>query len=231
MQIDGIQKLTLLDYPGYTACTIFLGGCNFRCPFCHNASLVHENGQGAAMGEEEFLRFLEKRKGVLDGVCISGGEPLIHPQLESLIRRIKEKGYLIKLDTNGSFPKKLEKFLDEKLLDYVAMDMKNSKEKYRETAGANDLDLGLIEESRNLIMDAKIPYEFRTTIVKEFHQMEDVEKIAGWITGADAWYLQGFVDSKDVLQEGLHRHTKEWMEQAVSLAAPYIGLVEMRGVD
>lgn len=231
MQIDGIQKLTLLDYSGYTACTIFLGGCNFRCPFCHNASLVYWNGQRAAMQEDEFFAFLEKRRGILDGVCISGGEPMMHPHTESLVRRIKEKGYLVKLDTNGSFPEKLGKFLNERLLDYVAMDIKNSKEKYRKTAGAADLDLGRIEESRGIIMDSKISYEFRTTLVKELHQMEDVEEMARWIAGADAWYLQAFVDSGDVLMEGLHAHSKEWMEKAAALAAPYVECVEIRGVE
>lgn len=231
MKIDGIQKLTLLDYPGYTACTLFLGGCNFRCPFCHNASLVLGKESGVGVEETEWMAFLQKRKGILDGVCISGGEPLLHPQITSLIRKIKEMGYLVKLDTNGSFPEKLKEILKEGLLDYVAMDIKNTKEKYQESAGAPDLDVEKIEKSKELLMTTDIPYEFRTTIVDKLHQMEDVEKMAKWLSGADAWYLQSFVHSGDVLEEGLGAHTKEWMEKAALLASHYVRRVEVRGIE
>ena len=176
MVICGIQKLTLLDYPGKVACTIFTGGCNFRCPFCHNADLVTGKPEVTVTGEEIF-RFLRKRQGLLDGVCISGGEPLLQPDLEDFIRGVRSLGYSVKLDTNGSMPDKLESLAEKGLLDYVAMDLKNAPEHYGRTIGAETYDVGNIDRSIRFLMGGEIPYEFRTTVVREFHQKADFEEM------------------------------------------------------
>lgn len=202
MVFSGFQKLTLLDFPGMVACTLFTKGCNFRCPFCHNASLVNVTNL-PEYTEEEVLAFLKKRQGILEGVCITGGEPLLHPSLPDFIRKVKALGYKVKLDTNGSFPERLKALTDENLLDYVAMDIKNSFEKYPLTAGCDKLDLSLIEKSIDLIMEGSIPYEFRTTVANELHTEEDILAIANRIKGADKYFLQNFKDSGDILQEGL----------------------------
>ena len=183
MRIQGLQKLTLLDYPGKTACTIFLGGCNFRCPFCHNAALVtgvedHEN-----FSEEELFDFLKRRQGILDGVCISGGEPLICPDLDELLKKIRDMGYLIKLDTNGSFPERLIRLVEEGLIDQVAMDLKNSREKYARTVGLGQFDVRPIEESVEYLLEGHVPYAFRTTVVREFHRNRTSRKWDGGFGG------------------------------------------------
>ena len=170
MIIQGLQKLTLLDYPGKVACTIFTAGCNFRCPFCHNASLVIDTSANETIPEEEIFRFLTKRQGILDGVCISGGEPLIQDGIEEFIRQIKEMGYDVKLDTNGSFPDKLIRLVEAGLINYVAMDIKNSQEHYGRTIGIEDYDIRDVHRSVKYLMSGKVPYEFRTTVVREFHQ-------------------------------------------------------------
>ncbi|MBQ6794846.1 MAG: anaerobic ribonucleoside-triphosphate reductase activating protein [Clostridia bacterium] len=202
MNFSGFQKLTLLDFPGTVACTLFTKGCNFRCPFCHNASLVNATNL-PEYEEEEVLAFLKKRQGILEGVCITGGEPLLHPSLPDFIRKVKNLGYKVKLDTNGSFPQRLKALIDENLLDYVAMDIKNSFEKYHLTAGCDNLDLSLIEESIDLLMKGNIPYEFRTTVANELHTIDDILAIANRIKGADKYFLQNFKDSGDILEDGL----------------------------
>lgn len=202
MKLYGLQKLTLLDFPGHTACTVFTGGCNFRCPFCHNALLVTEIDPSATMEEEEFFKFLAKRKGILDGVCITGGEPLLNPDIAPFIRRIKEMGFLVKLDTNGSFPDRLQSLMEEGLLDFVAMDIKNSFEKYSLTIGV-EADTAAIEKSIDLLLSGQVDYEFRTTTINELHTEEDIEKIATRIRGAKAYFLQNFVDSGNLIGEGL----------------------------
>ena len=168
MIIKGLQKTTLLDFPGKVACTVFTAGCNFRCPFCHNASLVTRPGDVDEISEESFFSYINKRKGILDGVCITGGEPLMSHGIEDFIRRIKQTGLLVKLDTNGAYPEKLKALLDEGLIDYVAMDIKNSREKYAMTVGLKEYP-EKIEESIKLIMEKAPDYEFRTTVVKELH--------------------------------------------------------------
>lgn len=234
MNIQGLQKLTLLDYPDHMACTIFTGGCNFRCPFCHNGDLVlHATAnQGLTpISHEEVFAFLEKRQGILDGVCITGGEPLLQPDLEVFIRQIKELGYLVKLDTNGSMPKKLAHLLEQELIDYVAMDIKNCPERYRETAGLPDTyDLTPIEESIRLLMDGNVPYEFRTTIVREYHRPQDVVSMAQWIQGASRYYIQGFVSSENVIKPGLHGLDPAEMDSVLSLISSYVPSVSVRGL-
>lgn len=235
MNIQGLQKLTLLDYPDHMACTIFTGGCNFRCPFCHNGDLVlHSSvsqGIAPAISHDELFSFLEKRQGILDGVCITGGEPLLQPDLEEMIRQIRDLGFLVKLDTNGSFPKKLSHLLEQGLIDYVAMDIKNCKERYRETAGLPaSYDLAPIEDSVTLLMDGEVPYEFRTTIVREYHRPQDVVSMGQWIAGASRYYLQGFVQSENVIKRGLHGLDTVEMDALVPLISPYVPSVQIRGL-
>lgn len=199
MQIVGLNKTTLLDYPGRVAATVFTGGCNFRCPFCHNGDLVLKASALDAYSEEEVFSFLEKRKKVLSGVCITGGEPTLQPDLAVFIQKVKELGYAVKLDTNGYKPEVLEELLQEELLDYVAMDIKNCKKKYAQTAGVAALELGKIEKSMELLTAYGLPHEYRTTVVKEFHKKEDLEAIGRWINGRADWYLQPYRDSGEIL--------------------------------
>lgn len=227
LTLMGIQKLTLLDYPGKVACTVFAGGCNFRCPFCHNAELVLSADY--ELPREEFFSFLKKRTGVLDGVCVSGGEPLMYDGIEDFIAEVKAMGFAVKVDTNGSFPQRLKSLVEKNLVDYVAMDIKNSTEKYSMTAGAPNLDLSKIEESIDFLMSGKIPYEFRTTVVKEFHDRSDFEKIGNRLKGAERYFLQGFIDSGRILGKNLHAHTPEEMKVFLAILAKNIPNAEIRG--
>ena len=230
MKITGLQKMTLLDFPGRIACTVFLQGCNFRCPFCHNSDLLGPEGEPGICAQE-LLAFLKKRRGMLDGVCITGGEPLLQPDLEELIREIREMGFLVKLDTNGSFPQKLSHLLEQGLIDYVAMDIKNCLERYQETAGLPEhYDLTPIQDSVRLLIDGNVPYEFRTTIVREYHRPQDVVSMAHWIAGASRYYLQGFIESENVIKSGLHGLNAVEMDALVPLILPYVPSVQVRGV-
>lgn len=208
MIIKGLQKTTLLDFPGKLACTIFTAGCNFRCPFCHNSSLVVRAGEVDEIPVESFLSYISKRKGLLDGVAITGGEPLLNPDIDELMRKIRAEGLLIKLDTNGAYPDRLEALLDEGLVDYVAMDIKNTKEKYALTAGLDEsFDISTIERSIDVIMKKAPDYEFRTTVVRELHTPEDLVAISEWITDAKNYFLQKYVDSGDILAEGFSAYS------------------------
>lgn len=231
MNIQGLQKLTLLDYPGKVACTIFFAGCNFRCPFCHNASLVTHIDPEENIPREEMLAFLRKRAGILDGVCITGGEPLLAPDLEAFIREIKALGYEVKLDTNGSNAEKLKHLVKAGIIDYVAMDIKNSPEKYGMTIGIEGYEMSNVMQSAAFLMEGHVPYEFRTTVVREFHKREDFEAIGQWLEGADRYYLQSFVDSGDLIQPGLRGYTKEIMEQALEIVRQYIPAADLRGME
>lgn len=203
MQIHGLNKTTLLDYPEHVACTVFCGHCNFRCPFCQNSDLVLDPMSQPCIPEEEFWSFLSKRKGMLEGVCITGGEPTLHNDLPDFIARIKEHALLVKLDTNGYRPEVLEALIQNHLIDYVAMDLKSSKEGYSLAAGLANFDISAIEASVRLLMTGKIPYEFRTTVVRELHSREDFASIAEWIKGCRAYYLQSYTESSSVLQYAL----------------------------
>ena len=202
MFIYGLQRLSLLDFPGKLAATVFTGGCNLRCPFCHNASLVTHFADCDKMPEDEVFAFLGKRRGLLDGVCITGGEPLLQNDLEDFIIKIRGLGFLVKLDTNGTFPKRLDYLIGRGLLDYVAMDIKNSYEKYPETSGAPGLDLAPVAESVRLLLRGAVPYEFRTTLVKPLHTAADIEKIGRAVAGAENYFLQNFEDSGDLVGFG-----------------------------
>ncbi|MCH3915466.1 MAG: anaerobic ribonucleoside-triphosphate reductase activating protein [Acidaminococcaceae bacterium] len=230
MKLLGLQKLTLLDFPGRMACTVFTGGCNFRCPFCHNASLVVNPNEQDVLPVEEFFAFLEGRKGLLDGVCVSGGEPLIQPDIEEFISRIKKMGFLVKLDTNGSYPETLKSLVDQKLVDYVAMDIKNSKENYFKTSGTDKIDLARMEQSAALLMEGTVPYEFRTTVVKELHSEEDFVKIGQWLSPDSPYFLQGFVDSGDIIGSGFSGYKKAEMEKFAKILRKTLKKVEIRGM-
>ena len=199
MKILGLQKLTLLDYPEKTACTVFFGGCNFRCPFCHNASVVAEDGGIAEIAREEIIAFLKKRKAVLDGVCITGGEPLLCGDLADFLREIKSLGYKVKLDTNGYLPDKMKALVGENLVDYVAMDIKHARGKYALAAGVARLDIARICESADFLLSGNIEYEFRTTAVRGLHTVSDFCEIGEWIAGAARYFIQPFADSGDLI--------------------------------
>lgn len=228
MSFHGLQKLTLLDYPGRVACTIFTGGCNFRCPFCQNRDLLACNMPGKIAGQE-VLSFLEKRRGLLDGVCISGGEPLLQEHLEDVLQEIKAMGYAVKLDTNGSFPDYLQHLVQRGLVDYVAMDIKNSPARYPETTGTTGLYQSAVQKSVDFLLQGTVRYEFRTTVVKEFHGIEELNAIASWISGAQQYYLQSFVDGAHVLQSGLHGYSASEMEALRAMIAVQIPTVRLRG--
>lgn len=231
MIIKGLAKLTLLDYPGRVACTVFTGGCNMRCPFCHNASLAVRPGTVDTIPTEEVFDLLKRRKGVLDGVCITGGEPLLHgEELQSFIYNIKELGYSVKLDTNGSFPHRLSSFIEAGLIDKVAMDIKNSREKYALTTGIESFDLSPILETIEMLKSGSIDYEFRTTVVKELHESKDFESIGKMIEGAKAYFLQSFVDSGDLIGEGLSAPSKEEMVEFRRIAQMYVPNTQIRGI-
>ena len=228
MDISGIQKMTLLDYPGKCACTVFLAGCNLRCPFCHNASLVLGIPE-PVMDEEAFFTFLKKRKGLLDGVCITGGEPTLRKDLPEFIRKIKEMGYLVKLDTNGSNPRMLKGLLEENLLDYVAMDIKNCPDRYAATCGGPDI-LTQVEECLTLLRNSPVEWELRTTCAKPFHDEKALEAIGKWLSGTENYHLQSFVDSGDLVGDGISGFTKEEMEALRQAVLPYIPTTRLRGI-
>ena len=230
MEIQGLQKMTLLDYPGKVACTVFLGGCDLRCPFCHNSGLVL-GPMPSELDSGELLAFLKKRVGLLDGVCITGGEPLLRQELPHLLGEIRALGYPVKLDTNGSHPERLRDMVEQELVSYVAMDIKNSPERYGETVGIPGLDLTPFRESVAFLLSGAVDYEFRTTVVREFHDQESFQSIGPWIAGARRYFLQSFVDRDTVLQEGLHPWEPETLEDFARLVQPYVEQVELRGVS
>ena len=230
MKLCGLQKTTLLDFPGHVAATIFTGGCNFRCPFCHNSDLLG-NDLPPAYSVEEVLSFLKKRRGILEGVAITGGEPTLQPDLRDFILDIRALGYAIKLDTNGYRPDILISLCEEGLIDYVAMDVKASKERYAVLAGIPSVDIAKLDESIDYLVHGSLPYEFRTTVVKELHSDEDFEKIGPWISGCKNYYLQCFVDSDQVLNPVYTSPTKEELLRYQSIVEPYVEHVELRGVD
>jgi pyruvate formate lyase activating enzyme len=230
MKICGFQKMTMLDYPGKVACTVFTGGCNFRCPFCHNAMLVTDIDEDAVFSEDEIISYLNKRKGIIDGVCITGGEPLLQKDIGNFLVKVKETGMPVKLDTNGSYPDKLKELISEGLVDYVAMDIKNSKEKYPLTVGLPDYDIGKIEESVEFLMSDAVDYEFRTTVVREFHTAEDIVEITKWIAGAKRYFLQGFVDSGNLIGSGMSALRPQEMVEICTKAQEIVPNTVLRGV-
>ena len=245
MQLHGLSKLTLLDYPGHLACTAFTGACNFRCPYCHNAPLVLAPNSCPIITEEEFFNFLVSRKGKLDGVCITGGEPTLQPDLQEFIKKIKELNFLVKLDTNGYQPEILKSLLDAQLLDMVAIDIKNCRDYYATTAGLHEasFDLTRLEKSISYLLLSGIPHEFRTTVVKELHGPEQMRAIGLWLSGIASkafhtgtlpspYYLQNFKDSGNLVGgecTGFHPIEDGVLEQYVSILKPYIPNTKLRG--
>lgn len=231
MHIGGLQKMTLLDYPGMVACTVFLDGCNFRCPFCHNPDLVVAPKPEPVVSEREFFAFLSQREGFLDGVCITGGEPMLNRELVPFIKGIRDRGFLVKLDTNGSFPDRLQHLVTSRLVDYVAMDIKNSKEHYGTTIGLPSYDTKGVERSVAILMEGDVPYEFRTTLVREFHTGEDMHAIGEWLKGCRALYLQSFLDSGNLLgNEVMTAFSAGEMDSYKNLLKRYIEPVYIRGL-
>lgn len=232
IKIGGLQKMTMLDYPGKVAATIFTGGCNFKCPYCHNRDLVFVPDRYEFLDPDDVLAYLEKRKKILDGVCITGGEPLMQDDLQSFIAAIKKIGYLVKLDTNGYFPDRLEEICSTGMVDYVAMDIKNTPEKYADTVGLNQdvFRMERIQESVKFLMTSDIEHEFRTTVVRELHTKDDIVEIARWIRGTSHYYLQQYTDSGNVIAPGWSAYTKDEMEELREAASEYVPTVELRGV-
>ena len=236
MKIAGLQKMTLLDYPGKVACTVFLGGCNFRCPFCHNSSLLSASAP-EEMTPEQLLSFLKKRQGLLDGVCITGGEPTLSPDLGNLLEQIKALGFSVKLDTNGTNPRMLKELVRAGLIDYVAMDIKNSPRRYPQTAGIPGLAMERIEESMAFLLTGSLEYEFRTTVVDELHSDADFTEIGLWLQKlapdhkAKRFFLQCYRDTESVLLPGLHAPDSEKLHRFARLLLPFVDSVEIRGIE
>lgn len=228
MKIHGLQKMTLLDYPGKVACTVFFGGCDFRCPFCHNWELL-DGSCPAVMESDELLTFLEKRKGLLDGVVVTGGEPLLQKELPALIGKIRAMGYPVKLDTNGNHPESLKALVRDGLVDYVAMDIKNAPDRYAQTVGLETLDLSAVRESVRFLMEGDTEYEFRTTVVRELHDDLSFLGIRDWIAGAKHYYLQYFTDRDTVPFEGFHAPTEAEMIRWTDLVREKVPSVSVRG--
>lgn len=229
MKLCGLQKTTLLDFPGHIAATVFLGGCNFRCPFCHNSKLLDSEAE-SMFSEGEILGFLKKRKGILEGVCITGGEPTLADDLEPFIRKIRDLGYLIKLDTNGYRPDILKRLVLSGLLDYVAMDIKAGRENYLKAAGIKGLKMKEIEESAAFLLNGAVPFEFRTTAVKGIHSLRDFIDIGEWLTGFHPYYLQNYVDSDQVLCPGFQSFSKEELVNFLNILKPSIPNAMLRGI-
>ena len=229
MKLAGLQKLTLLDFPGHVACTVFTAGCNLRCPFCHNSELVLPERKPPLLDVEEFFSFLKKRQGILEGVCVTGGEPLLQKDIAPFLARIKELGYAVKLDTNGCFPKILRSLVEQGLVDFVAMDIKNSPARYAQTAGIPALDLTAVQESVAFLLSGAVDYEFRTTVAAQLHDEESFEDIAHWIAGAKRYAIQNFRDSGDVLAPDLSPCSPEQLEQFVQIVKPHVQQAFARG--
>ncbi len=232
MNIQGLQKLTLLDYPGHMACTVFTGGCNFRCPYCHNSGLVLTPHSSQSMTDEEFFAFLESRRGKLEGVCVTGGEPTLQPDLPDFLRRIHALGFLTKLDTNGSNPKLLATLLHEKLVNYVAMDVKNGPSRYGETVGVPGYSTANVEESIQLLLSGDVDYEFRTTVTAELHDESTMQEIGDLLQGAKQYFLQPYRDSEQVLLPNTyHAPDTATLQHYKELLTPHIASVTIRGLS
>ena len=229
MKIHGLQKMTLLDYPGKVACTVFLGGCDLRCPFCHDSGLL-DMGAPAEMDDTALLKFLEKRTGLLDGVAITGGEPLLRGDIFELLEKIRALGYAVKLDTNGNHPAALKRVVEAGLVDYVAMDVKNSPARYAGTVGLPDFDMTAVRESIAFLLGGTVDYEFRTTVVQELHDESSFREIGELIHGAKRYYLQCFTDRDSVMFAGLHAPTEETLKRYAEIVKPYVVSVALRGV-
>ena len=231
MVIKGFNKTTLLDFPGKVAATIFTGNCNFRCPFCQNSDLVLNPSSQPEISEDEIFEFLNKRKGIIEGICISGGEPTLQPDLLSFMEKLKKTGTAVKLDTNGYEPDILETILDNGLADMVAMDIKSDLNGYREITGLSDIDTHKIARSAEILMDSDTDYEFRTTVVNEYYNEKTAESIAEWLRGAKKYYLQKFEDNEKVIKPGLTSPDTAALLKYRDILSKTIRQVEIRGTE
>lgn len=230
MEFGGIQKLSCLDFPGLVACTVFTKGCNFRCPFCHNAPLVAGSAP-ESIPEEEILAYLKKRQGILEGIAVTGGEPLLHPGLTTFLEKVKALGYKVKLDTNGSKPTFLKELVGKRLVDKVAMDIKNGPSFYAATIGVPGFDITAVEESKNYLLSGPVDYEFRTTVVSGLHTKDSLLEAARWISGAKVWYLQCYQERDTVIApQGLSSYTAEELYSLLQAVQPHIPTVALRGI-
>lgn len=230
MNICGLQKLSMVDYPGKLAATVFTGGCNLRCPFCHNALLVTRLNESPRLDTDEVLAFLRSRRSLLDAVVLSGGEPLLQPGASDFLATVKDMGYLVKLDTNGCYPDALEEILSKKFVDYVAMDIKNSREKYSLTVGVPNFDLAPIDESIRLIRESGIDYEFRTTAVRQFHTAADFTAIGRWLHGSKNYYIQNFNDSGNLIGSGMSDFSEEELRSFADSLTGDFEFIGIRGL-
>ncbi len=230
MKIFGLEKLSMVDFENHLCCVVFTAGCNFRCPFCQNSDLVECKNLNQ-ISEEDFFTFLKKRTGLLEAVCVSGGEPTLQPDLPQFLQKVKQMGYLVKLDTNGCSPKLLQQLINQKLVDYVAMDIKNSQSNYHLTAGTDTINLQDIKDCVELLKQNKVDYEFRTTLVAGHHTTQQIEEMATWLKGANKLYLQCFVDNGTCLKSGLKKVPKEETEKFKEILSKTIKLVQLRGYN
>lgn len=231
MKIYGIEKLSLVDFDGVVASTVFTGNCNFKCPFCHNSSLVSDYSNLPPISEDEIFSYFAKRKGILEGVCITGGEPTLNKDLPEFCRKIKDLGYKVKVDTNGSNPLMISTLIENRLADYFAMDIKNDKNGYGATIGIEKFNISNVEKSVEILMQNKVPYEFRTTLISEFHKEQNIVNLAEWIKGAEKLFFQKFRDGENCLTQGLHPVDKQTAELFKNIANNHVNLVKLRGYD
>ena len=230
MNFHGFQRVTLLDYPGKVASTVFLGGCNFRCPFCHNATLVEHPTRYQSISPDEVLQYLRTKSKILDGVCITGGEPLLY-DIAPFLREVKDIGLLVKLDHNGTMPQKLRELMEQGLLDYVAVDIKNSPQKYGLTVGVENFEIAPILETIQLLQNGSVDYEFRTTVVNGLHEASDFHEIGKMIQGDSKYFLQQYVDSGDIIHNNnFSSYTHKEMQEFADIVKPCVPNVQVRGI-
>ncbi len=229
MDIFGLEKLSLVDYDGFVAATVFTGSCNFRCGFCHNSALVLDFNSQPVIHESEIFDYLKKRKGILEGVCITGGEPTLNPDLPEFIGKIKNLGYSVKVDTNGTNPEMVKLLSTEKLADYFAVDIKNDRENYAEIIGLKTFDTKNVEKTVEFLLSGKVKYEFRTTLIAEYHKAENIRKIGEWIKGADKYFMQKFKSGENCIAQGLSPVPTETAKEFAELIRPLVKRVDLRG--
>ncbi len=231
MEILGLEKMSIVDYDGKVAATLFTGSCNFRCPFCHNSSLVLDYNNIEPIPDREIFEFLERRKGLLDGVCITGGEPTLQKDLPEFIERIKALGYLVKLDTNGTNPKMVKSLSASGLVDYFAMDIKNDREAYAPIIGLESYDTSRIEETVEFFLTGNADYEFRTTLIKEFHTAENIYKIGEWLKGAKKYFMQKFKSGDNCIKTDLTEVSNQKAREFLQIITPFVKSAKLRGYD
>lgn len=229
MIVCGFEKFSMVDFDGRIACTVFTGGCNFRCPFCHNGALVVGNVKAQEIEVQEVFDYLKKRKGLVDAVCVTGGEPTMQKELPQFLRDVRSLGYATKLDTNGTNPQMLADVIEKGLVDYVAMDIKNCKAKYPQTIGINSIKMDDICKSVDILLNSAIDYEFRTTVIDEFHTVEGMKEIAEWICGAKRYYLQKYKDNEGCISHGYSEVSRRKVDEFVKLFEGKVGVVGLRG--